>query len=204
MLTAVVVRPNGAHPTGPARVPPAERIAVTEIDPAAISDLCQLDHQLIWVDVVDATAEDLALIAEEFSLHPLAMEDATKHGQRAKLERFPTHAFAVVYTGQLHEIDLFVCDLFFATVRGASPDGSHWPIDPSRQRFLRTSHDDPDVGLCVYTVLDDIVDSWFVKADLAEDHLETIEERVFAEERTSDERAIQQELFEIRRQRLWC
>ena len=64
-------------------------------NPEDISELIGCDGRVLWVDLVDPTDEDFNLIQDEFSLHPLAMEDARHHGQRPKLEHYPTHAFMV-------------------------------------------------------------------------------------------------------------
>lgn len=58
-------------------------------DPAAISDAVGHRGTVVWVDLVDPTEDDLRCVQHEFALHPLAMEDAVKHGQRPKLERYP-------------------------------------------------------------------------------------------------------------------
>ncbi len=56
------------------------------VDPAKISDLIAEPGVLIWFDIVQPEAQDLALIQEEFELHPLAIEDAIKEHERSKIE----------------------------------------------------------------------------------------------------------------------
>src|SRR5437868_4762829 len=65
------------------------------IDPADISELVHKDGCVLWVDVDDFGPAVVAQLAEEFSLHPLALEDAQKQGQRPKIERYPSHNFLV-------------------------------------------------------------------------------------------------------------
>ena len=50
-------------------------------------------------------------------------------------------------------------------------------------------------------LLDELVDGYFDATDAAEDELEELEERIFTRA-VPDERAIQQELFDVRRQLL--
>ena len=174
-------------------------------DPDAISDAVDAGR-LVWVDVVDPTPEELTTVAEEFSLHPLALEDARKHGQRPKLEHYPTHAFLVAYSAGGAEVDLFVGPTWLVTVRGCGRDGTAWSIDPSLARVGRVRAAG-GVGDIVYVVLDDLVDAWFDATDGSEDRLEQLEERIFADrserggERGGDrdESAVQEELFELRR-----
>ena len=167
-------------------------------DVSEVSELRGRDGVLVWVDLWDPTEGDFACVADEFDLHPLAMEDARKHGQRPKLERYPTHAFIVAYSMSLAEVDLFVGPDWVVSVRGDGPDGAPWDIGPAQARFERTRGDGVSVGFLVYTILDELVDGYFHATDAAEDKLEVLEERIFSES-LSEERIIQQELFDIRR-----
>ena len=109
MLTVTAYTANGAE-------------AVT--DPDLVSELVGRDGRLLWVDLIDPTDGDLDRLAEEFSLHPLAVEDVRKRGQRPKLELYPTHAFVVGYAdapdpSDLPEVEMFVGPSWLVTVRAA-------------------------------------------------------------------------------------
>ena len=174
---------------------------VNEIeDPADISEILHQKDRLIWVDLVDPTAADFARVQEEFELHPLAMEDATKHAQRPKLEQYPSHAFVVAYSWQLAEVDLFVGKDWLVSVRERSDDDSVWDIGPVRSRFERTKPDCATVGFLLYTILDELVDGYFTATDDIEDRLEEIEEAIFESGERFDEAEVQQRLFSVRRE----
>jgi len=51
----------------------------------------------VWADFQSPTAQDLAAIEQELSLHPLAVEDAVNAHQRPKVDRYDTHLFVAVY-----------------------------------------------------------------------------------------------------------
>jgi magnesium transporter len=170
-------------------------------DPDEISDVVARGDRLLWVDLSDPTDEDFATIDREFELHHLAMEDARKHGQRPKLELYPTHAFVVAYSRALCEVDLFVGPTWLVSVRGRNDTGETWSVDDARRRFERTSGTTFTVGFLLYSVLDEIVDGWFVALDAVEDELEAMEDRIFAEERLV-EHDVQQDLFQLRRRLL--
>ena len=55
---------------------------------ADISDYLADDSVAIWLDLRDPDHDDLAVLSEEFGLHPLAVEDALHHSQRPKLDRY--------------------------------------------------------------------------------------------------------------------
>lgn len=85
-----------------------------------------------WIGLLRPTAEELAGAARRFDLHPLAVEDAAKGHQRAKLERYGQTLFIVLRPAWYHDADetvefgevhLFIGPGFVVTVRHADhPD----------------------------------------------------------------------------------
>ncbi|MDQ4133432.1 MAG: magnesium/cobalt transporter CorA [Actinomycetota bacterium] len=172
---------------------------VKEIDPADISDVITEVDRLVWVDMVDPTEDDLHCLQEEFSLHPLAIEDVCHRFQRPKLEKYPDHSFLVAYSAGLQEIDFFVGPNWVISAREVNPDGSSWSVEAAHERFNRIRRDPVIPGFLLYVLLDDLVDGYFDAADKSEEVLEDLEERIFDEAR-HDEREIQEQLFDARRQ----
>src|SRR5947199_6451106 len=134
------------------------------------------DPHLLWVDVANPSENDLQCLQQQFSLHPLAMEDVRERHQRPKLEKYPTHAFLVAYSAGLQEVDIFIGPTWVITVREADAEGAIWSVDSAKARFDRTHPEDCDVGFLVYVLLDAIVDGYFDAADMAEDRLEGLED----------------------------
>ncbi len=175
--------------------------SVRQIDPIDVSEEIQVDDQLVWVDVAAPDDADLSMLQDEFSLHPLAMEDVRERHQRPKLEHYPSHAFLVVYTADRREVDIFVGPTWLVTVReDEGPEDTSF-IDGARKRFERTRPDHATVGFLLYVILDELVDGYFVRNDIVEDELEDLENRIFSEG-PLDERTVQQELYDIRRELL--
>jgi magnesium transporter len=169
-----------------------------DVDSADISRAVHDDDGVLWVDVVDPSDDDLECLQKEFALHPLAIEDVRHRFQRPKLEQYPTHTFIVAYTSKLQEIDFFVGPRWVITVREADDRGEYWSYDAARSRFERTRPEPCAPGFLVYVLLDELVDGYFDATDAAEDQLEELENRIFSEQ-MSEERSIQQELFDVRR-----
>ena len=167
-------------------------------DPAVMATLASGKDGLLWVDLVDPDDEDLACLQEQFDLHPLAIEDVRKHHQRPKLEKYPTHAFVVAYSGGLQEVDFFVGDHWLVTVRERDDDGNVWDDHGARVRFERLTPDVASTGFLLYVLLDELVDGYFAAADSAEDALEEMEETIL-EGDADDSAGIHQSLFAIRR-----
>jgi magnesium transporter len=132
-----------------------EGFPVTEI-----SDHLADEAVTIWLDLRDPDHRDLAVLSEEFGLHPLAVEDAEQEHQRPKLDRYQTHLFLNVYgarlntgTGELatSELAAFVTARALITVR--KDDGldigavvERWDASPDLTRF--------GVGYLLYGLLD--------------------------------------------------
>jgi magnesium transporter len=174
-------------------------------DPEQISDLLKIDKTVVWADLVRPTAEDLALVESEFDLHPLAIEDSSKHGQRPKLELYENHAFLVLYAStnehqSLSEVDVFVGSNWIVTVHEHTDADAHFDTAVVRARCERTAPENVEVSFVLYTVLDEIVDSYFGTVERLGDQIDAIEEKIFGDENPEvDERPIQREMLDIRK-----
>ena len=143
-------------------------------------------HGMAWIGLFRPTENEVAAVADEFSLHPLAVEDALAGHQRAKLERYGDVLFVVlrparyddrtesVSFGELH---VFVGPDFVVTVRHAdSPD-----LTQVRSRM----EEQPDLlrmgpEAVLYAILDQVVDEYSPVASGVEDDIDEIEEALFS------------------------
>src|SRR5689334_11180250 len=91
-----------------------------------ISDYLPDESVTVWLDLSAPTPHDLAVLSEEFGLHPLAVEDALHPGQRSKLDRYRSHLFMTAYwawfdadSGELatSELSAFITSRALITVR---------------------------------------------------------------------------------------
>ena len=57
-----------------------------------ISDLLAAPNTIVWLDIQNPTEADVALLAEEFGFHPLAIEDAARSHERPKVDAYPSAA----------------------------------------------------------------------------------------------------------------
>jgi magnesium transporter len=177
-------------------------------DPDVISDLVAEDDTVVWADLCSPTPDDLDLMAREFNLHPLAIEDASKHGQRPKLEHFNTHAFVVAYaadakTHELIEVDFFVGENWLITVHDNGVHGGAFDVDECQDRVCRLHPKRPSSSFLFYVVLDSLVDTYFAMIDILGDEVDTIEERIFEDpEPEDDEMAIQHAMLAVRKRLL--
>lgn len=156
-------------------------------DEEAIRRLREAD-QFFWMDLHAPDEAELERMGEMLGLHELAIEDARRFGQRAKLEEYDTFV-AIVY--------------FCARPPGAGAGGEEF-VDPFEVHvlvhgdFVVTIHREPwsdvdrlermfgriPVGseqLVVYRVLDALTDSFFPLVDALDDHLARLEQAVVDE-----------------------
>jgi len=183
-----------------------DRPAQELTDHDQISDLVGRVGCLVWVDALDPTEDELARIQEEFSLHPLAMEDLRHPGQRPKIERYESHAFLVAYASngnprRMSEINLFVAEGWLISVRRSFQGDGCLDVSRAGARFDRTRAGHNTVGFLLYAILDSVVDTYFDALDSTEDELEQIEGRIFDTEGL-DEQRLQQDLLAQRRELL--
>ena len=152
---------------------------------AGISDHLADESVTIWLDLRDPDHDDLAVLSEEFGLHPLAVEDALHHSQRPKLDRYPSHLFLTAYaarldagTGELatSELAAFITSQALITVR--KDDGldigavvQRWDQNPGLAGF--------GVGYLLYGLLDYIVNGQFEAVQSLDDCMEELEDRLF-------------------------
>lgn len=162
----------------------------------------------VWVGMYEPTHDELADVAKEFALHPLAVEDALKAHQRPKLEHYDDSLFLVLKTlwyvdefdaVETGEINCFIGKDFVVTVRHGQGSG----LQDSR-KYIETH---PEVlrhgptGV-VYAVCDRVVDGYERVGAALEIDVDEVEASVFAPGRSDNSPRIyvlKREIAEVRR-----
>lgn len=159
--------------------------------PDSLEDTFELmrdEHGMAWIGLYRPTREEVEAVAEEFGLHPLAVEDALSGHQRAKLERYDDGLFVVlrparyvdtaetVVFGELH---VFVGPDFVVTIRHAD--------SPDLARVRRRLEEDPDLlargpEAVLYAILDQVVDEYAPVVFGVQGDVDEIEDQLFGED----------------------
>jgi magnesium transporter len=176
-------------------------LAEEGFDPARVSDHLEEPDALVWLDLEDPTEEELSLIEEEFSLHPLAVEDARHRGQRPKVEVYEKYFFLVTHSVRLEagelldqEVHAFVGPSYLVTLRYAPA----FDLKPVLRRWERQQELTKEGGgFLLYALLDEVVDGYFSVVERFEDESESVEEEVFAQETHPD---TQERIFRLKKQ----
>jgi magnesium transporter len=168
-----------------------------------VSDYLDQPDTVVWLDVCRPTHEDVAVIADELGLHPLAREDATGRAQRPKLEPYAGHQFLVAYGVRYDsdarevttsEIDVFFDERWMLTVR----KDPVFDIDPVLHRWdgmpEMSKH---GVAFLLYGLLDVVVDGHFEVVEQLDDAIEALEDGLFSSSSSALES--QRETFRLRK-----
>ena len=149
-------------------------------------EACREQRGLAWIGLYEPTEEEFSSVAEEFGLHPLAVEDAIKAHQRPKIEHYGETLFVVLKparyvdeteTVEFGEVHVFVGEDFVVTVRHgeASELGKVRKRLEGEPELLRLG---PEAIL--YAVMDRVVDDYLPVVAGLENDIDEIETEVFS------------------------
>jgi magnesium transporter len=140
---------------------------------------------MAWIGLYRPNEQEIHSVAAEFDLHPLAVEDALKGHQRAKLERFGETLFVVLRPAryldeeevvEFGEVHLFIGPGFVVTVRHAE--------NPDLATVRRRLEADPALLSCgpeavLYSILDEVVDGYAPVVAGLENDIDEIQDQLF-------------------------
>jgi magnesium transporter len=179
------------------------KLELEDFPVADISEHVEDPGATVWLDYCEPSEADLATIASELNLHPLAVEDAVHEHQRPKLDRYETHLFVNSYvvrfdaaSAELHtsEISMFVTQRALVTVR--KDEGVD--IAPILRRWDESSDLAKNgVAFLLWGVLDDIVDGHFEAVQSLDGELEAVQDALF--DTSPREAEVQRRSFELRK-----
>jgi magnesium transporter len=139
---------------------------------------------LVWIALREPDADTLDKLQHLLGLHPLAVEDARNGHQRPKVEDYGDSLFAVMQIIEpdgaelrVGEVAVFAGSNYVVSVRSHAERG----FQEVRARCER----EPELlrlgsGFVLYALADAVVDRYFPVLDLLEAELESVEERIFA------------------------
>lgn len=162
-----------------------ERIATASTFDEAFSLLDEHPTAFAWIGLYRPRHAEMALLAEEFRLSPLAVEDTLTAHQRPKFERYEDVLFLVLRaaryldrteTVDFGEVHAFVGDRFVITVRHSET--------PDLTRVRHELESTPDMlakgpSVVLLRLLDVIVDDYFPVVLGIENDIDEIETQVF-------------------------
>jgi magnesium transporter len=154
-------------------------------EPRSLQETARERGGIAWIGLYKPTEEEFESVAEEFELHPLAVEDAVEAHQRPKLERYGETLFVVLRparyldeseTVEFGEIHVFVGPGFVVTVR----HGEASALEEVRRRL----EGNPELlrrgpAAMLYAIMDRVVDDYAPVVEGLENDIQEIETEVF-------------------------
>jgi magnesium transporter len=172
---------------------------------AEISELREVEGNIIWADVSDPTSKDFEELAEEFGFHYLSIEDCRNMHQRPKVEEYNGYYFIVLYESELigandrlelRELNIFLGKNYLVTVHSRPIRA----VDTARRLWHEwTDRAEQGSGLLAYLLIDAIVDDYLPLLDLISERMDDLEDSIFGEWRPE---AIQ-DIFTIKKKLLF-
>jgi magnesium transporter len=158
--------------------------------------------ELLWLDFRPADPDGIAMLRDDFHLHPLAIAAVSEFGQRPKVEDFGGVVYLVAYglTGlgkdDLTEVHVFIAKDYLITVR---QDHCH-ALDDLWDRLgrpggLPTGSNRPTRLILLHHIMDALIDSFFPRLAEFDDRIDELQEQIFA--KPSNDQL--QELFNMQR-----
>lgn len=164
------------------------------------AELSELRDRPCWLDLIAPGEQDLALVAEELALHPLAVEDALQAHERPKIESYEGHYFIVFYAleeptpdiVEKHQVSIFVLSNAIVTVH--QKDFAARRLVEKRFREGRLA----STGLLLHALLDTMVDQYFQIVDGFGDRVELLESFIIDDSAAAHQTSLR-ELFLLKR-----
>lgn len=151
-----------------------------DFDPDLVSDYLEDPRSVVLLDMESPSEKELNVLAQEFGLHPLAIEDALHSHQKPKVEKYPNHLFVVLYAAEMRgdtihmtELDAFVGRQFLITVR----NDAAWVLEDALGRWKEggelATH---GVAFLLHGLMDSIVDEYVAISNKLQEEFDDLEE----------------------------
>lgn len=160
---------------------------VEENFPASeVSERLAADERAVaWLDLCRPAPDDLNLLAQEFGLHRLAVEDAVNQQQRAKLDRYDDkHLFLSAYLVRLPPGERLTCSAISAFINPRALITVRMDDDFDVDELVARWDEHADlaehgVAFLLYGLLDVLVDCYFAAVQQLDASIDSIEDLLF-------------------------
>jgi len=136
--------------------------------------------ELLWFDLYRPDADELGILATEFGIHQLAIEDAAQFGQRPKVEDYDDFTQLVAYgveeAGEnMVEVHFFYSERYLVTVR----HGDCAAFAEVRNRLANRAKPVSRL-LLMHHILDELTDGFFPVLSGFDDCIDQLQDAIFA------------------------
>jgi len=173
--------------TGVAERPPAE--------------LSELRGTPAWLDIVAPSDAEMALLADELGLHPLAVEDARDRHDRPKADAYENYyfiAFGALESNSPGALRTEIFSIFAFTDVIVTVRAGDWPARAEVEKRWREGRI-PSAGMLLHALLDTTVDGYFPIIDDYGERADVLEGLILQDTNGEALRTSLAELFLLKR-----
>ncbi|MFM2387158.1 MAG: magnesium/cobalt transporter CorA [Bacteroidota bacterium] len=161
------------------------------IDVAQLPNLLR-ENTFTWLNVDVVTADILDKIQQHIFIHPLLLEDIAIDNQRPKLDEVDNQIFCVLQMMYFNDLDKSVESEQVSLVLGkeflisfqADPHRDHFDAARNKLKITASKHRTKGVDFLLYSLLDAIVDNYYLVMDKLGTEIEALEENIAQGETT--------------------
>ncbi len=157
-----------------------------DIDLRKKDEILADSKNLLWIDIYDATSEDLTVLSRAFNFHPLALEDCLQESPRAKVDRYDDYFFFVFHAVRYNEeseeeistaeLDIFLGSNYLITIHN-SPLSSVARVVKQCWYTTKLMQRGPDYLL--YHIVDGIIDEYFPILERIGIRIDELEDEIY-------------------------
>ncbi|MFZ3062404.1 MAG: magnesium/cobalt transporter CorA [Actinomycetota bacterium] len=154
----------------------------------------------VWLDIVEPDQADYELAVDIFKVHALAIDEIKGGFTLPKIINFPKSSFVI-----WHSMDMtgkVLSRLYFVLSSNYLVTFHKGRVKELDSVFASCSHDptlfERGTGMIIYTVLDNIVDNYFLLVDRLSDEQDALEDKMFGDPTPAEVR----KLFSLKREML--
>lgn len=137
---------------------------------------------MMWIDIVDAEADEITWLDQLLNLHPAVVDDLRRTDRRPALMVYPGYLFLSLFQPRIHrnkvedqEIHCLINGRFFITVRG-SEGGA---VDEAYNRVAQNPDSwERGVAYFLYLTMQFVVDAYYPLLDRISNQLNSLEEKL--------------------------
>lgn len=144
---------------------------------------------ITWIDVDKPTREDITLIGDEFSLHPILRDDLLTASLRQKVDSYENCIYLILHfpvphherAHAIHEVDFIVGKNFLITTRYDALDPLHYFAKAFEvNAILEKNPPNEHAGFILFFMLRKLYESTSIALSLIGERIGHAEEKIFA------------------------
>jgi magnesium transporter len=165
------------------------------------ADLSELRGTPAWLDLVAPSDTEMALLAEELGLHPLAVEDARDRHDRPKADAYDNYyfiAFGALESNSPGALRTEIFSIFAFTDVIVTVRAGDWPARAEVEKRWREGRI-PSTGMLLHALLDTTVDGYFPIIDDYGERADVLEGLILQDTNGQALRTSLAELFLLKR-----